>query len=249
MWIAGRHYWYTAETGVRVDKTRLKQGHRALRQLGITLIAGIPRKRGAASSASFAPCKIGCRKSWRWTGSPTWRRRIGFSATGFSPPTTSGLPAQLLRRHRLYSMGGPIPRRHSVCAQRSHRGQRQYCAVSRPESADPARSTPVPLREGRRPSPRISGWHLGRVSWPAMLGALPRRRPADRDRTPSYRSVRSDLTARATDRSLILGQLCAQTFRRRAEMIRKKTGQIICYRNRTSSLAIYSHWKKFENDI
>jgi len=35
----GSHYWYTAETGGRVDKTRLTQGHRALRQLGITLIA------------------------------------------------------------------------------------------------------------------------------------------------------------------------------------------------------------------
>src|SRR5574338_979276 len=31
----GSHYWYTEETGGKVDKTRLTQVHRALRQLGI----------------------------------------------------------------------------------------------------------------------------------------------------------------------------------------------------------------------
>jgi transposase len=43
----GSHDWYTAETGGRVDKTRLTQVHRALRQLGITLIAAYsPEARG-----------------------------------------------------------------------------------------------------------------------------------------------------------------------------------------------------------
>jgi len=35
----GSHYWYTEETGGKVDKTRLTQVHRALRQLGITDMA------------------------------------------------------------------------------------------------------------------------------------------------------------------------------------------------------------------
>jgi transposase len=43
----GSHYWYTEETGGTVDKTRLTQVHRALRQLGITLIpAYSPEARG-----------------------------------------------------------------------------------------------------------------------------------------------------------------------------------------------------------
>jgi transposase len=43
----GSHYWYTAEAGGKVDKTRLTQVHRALRQLGITLIpAYSPEARG-----------------------------------------------------------------------------------------------------------------------------------------------------------------------------------------------------------
>lgn len=43
----GTHYWYTEEAGGKVDKTRLTQVHRALQQLGITLIpAYSPEARG-----------------------------------------------------------------------------------------------------------------------------------------------------------------------------------------------------------
>jgi hypothetical protein len=43
----GSHYWYTEEAGGTVDKLRLTQVHRALQQLGITLIAAYsPEARG-----------------------------------------------------------------------------------------------------------------------------------------------------------------------------------------------------------
>lgn len=43
----GTHYWHTAAAGGKVDKTRLTQVHRALQQLGITLIpAYSPEARG-----------------------------------------------------------------------------------------------------------------------------------------------------------------------------------------------------------
>lgn len=43
----GTHYWYTEEAGGKVDKRRLTQVHRALQQLGITLIpAYSPEARG-----------------------------------------------------------------------------------------------------------------------------------------------------------------------------------------------------------
>jgi len=43
----GTHYWYTEEAGGKVDKTRRTQVHRALHQLGITLIAAYsPEARG-----------------------------------------------------------------------------------------------------------------------------------------------------------------------------------------------------------
>jgi hypothetical protein len=43
----GSHYWYTAAAGGRVDKIRLTQVHRALQQVGVTLIpAYSPEARG-----------------------------------------------------------------------------------------------------------------------------------------------------------------------------------------------------------
>jgi hypothetical protein len=48
----GSHYWYTEEAGGKVDKIRLTQVHRALQQLGITLIAAYsPEARGRSERA------------------------------------------------------------------------------------------------------------------------------------------------------------------------------------------------------
>jgi hypothetical protein len=48
----GSHYWYTEEAGGKVDKGRLTQVHRALQQLGITLIpAYSPEARGRSERA------------------------------------------------------------------------------------------------------------------------------------------------------------------------------------------------------
>ena len=48
----GSHYWHTEEAGGKVDKTRLTQVHRALQQVGITLIAAYsPEARGRSERA------------------------------------------------------------------------------------------------------------------------------------------------------------------------------------------------------
>jgi hypothetical protein len=48
----GSHYWHTEEAGGKVDKTRLTQVHRALQQLGVTLIpAYSPEARGRSERA------------------------------------------------------------------------------------------------------------------------------------------------------------------------------------------------------
>jgi hypothetical protein len=48
----GSHYWHTDVAGGRVDKTRLTQVHRALQQLGVTLIpAYSPEARGRSERA------------------------------------------------------------------------------------------------------------------------------------------------------------------------------------------------------
>ncbi len=48
----GSHYWLTEEAGGKVDRLRLTQGHRALQQLGVTLIpAYSPEARGRSERA------------------------------------------------------------------------------------------------------------------------------------------------------------------------------------------------------
>jgi len=48
----GSPYWYTEEAGGKVDKLRLTQGHRALQQRGLTLIAAYsPEARGRSARA------------------------------------------------------------------------------------------------------------------------------------------------------------------------------------------------------
>ena len=48
----GSHYWHTDEAGGTVDKSRLTQVHRALQQLGVTLIrAYSPEARGRSERA------------------------------------------------------------------------------------------------------------------------------------------------------------------------------------------------------
>src|SRR3990167_8340732 len=48
----GSHYWHTDEAGGKVDKIRLTQVHRALQQLGVTLIpAYSPEARGRSERA------------------------------------------------------------------------------------------------------------------------------------------------------------------------------------------------------
>ena len=48
----GSHYWHTEEAGGKVDKTRLTQVHRALQQIGVTLIpAYSPEARGRSERA------------------------------------------------------------------------------------------------------------------------------------------------------------------------------------------------------
>jgi len=48
----GSHCWYTEDAGGKVDKMQLTQVHRALQQLGITLIAAYsPEARGRSERA------------------------------------------------------------------------------------------------------------------------------------------------------------------------------------------------------
>jgi len=70
----GSHYWTTPEAGGKVDKVNLTQFGRAMKHLGIGMIAAYsPEARGRSGRASGL-IRAGYPRSWRWPASPTWRR-------------------------------------------------------------------------------------------------------------------------------------------------------------------------------
>jgi hypothetical protein len=60
-----------------VDKTRLTQVHRALQQLGITLIPAYSPEARGRSERAFRTLQDRFPKSWPWPGLRRWRRPIG----------------------------------------------------------------------------------------------------------------------------------------------------------------------------
>lgn len=64
----GSHYWYTEETRGQVDKRRLTQVHRALQQLGITLIPAYSPEARGRSERVFRTLQDRVPKEWALAG-------------------------------------------------------------------------------------------------------------------------------------------------------------------------------------
>ena len=64
----GTHYWYTEEAGGKVDKTRLTQVHRAVQQLGITLIPAYSPEARGRSERVFRTLQDRLPKEWALAG-------------------------------------------------------------------------------------------------------------------------------------------------------------------------------------
>jgi len=119
----GSHYWYTEEAGGKVDKLRLTQVHRALQQLGITLIAAYsPEARGRSERAFL-----------------TLQDRLPtVSGQAVSPHLQPALCGVGLRsRDGLRPLEWDRPRRSALCPRSARRRQGQHRTVSGHEPADP----------------------------------------------------------------------------------------------------------------
>jgi transposase len=81
----GSHYWYTTEAGGKVDKTRLTQVHRALRQLGITLIAAYSPEARGRSERVFRTLQDRLPKELALAGITTMAAANGYLAEQFLP--------------------------------------------------------------------------------------------------------------------------------------------------------------------
>lgn len=84
----GSHFFVTPKAGEAVDKTRVTQVGRALKELGVQMIRLTRRRRGDAWSVAIRHGKGGCRKSCGWLASTRSRRRTRFCASATSRSST-----------------------------------------------------------------------------------------------------------------------------------------------------------------
>ena len=81
----GSHYWHTDEAGGKVDKTRLTQVHRALQQLGVTLIPAYSPEARGRSERAFRTVQDRLPKELALAGSTEMAAANQYRATPFLP--------------------------------------------------------------------------------------------------------------------------------------------------------------------
>jgi len=84
----GSHFFYTPKAGEQVDKSRLTQFGRALKELGIQMIAAYSPQARGRMERSYGTWQGACRRNFAWLESRRWKRRIDFSATTTLPSST-----------------------------------------------------------------------------------------------------------------------------------------------------------------
>ena len=93
----GSHFFVTVKEGEKVDKHRLTQVGRAMKELGVQMIAAYsPQARGRVSAVS-EPGKGACRRNCDWRGSRTAEGANSFCGRGTSGSST---PSSACRRRR-----------------------------------------------------------------------------------------------------------------------------------------------------
>jgi hypothetical protein len=94
----GSHFFVTVKEGEKVDKHRLTQVGRAMKELGVQMIAAYsPQARG--------PGRVVCPRSSGWRGSPLWRAPMPFCGSGTSRSLTAS--SKWPRRRKARRFGAP----------------------------------------------------------------------------------------------------------------------------------------------
>jgi len=89
----GSHFWLTPKAGEPVDRQRLTQVGRAMRELHIEMFRRIRHKPADAASAVSAPGKDGCRKSCGCAESTAWKKPTVFCGRTTSRSSTVNFPS------------------------------------------------------------------------------------------------------------------------------------------------------------
>ena len=122
----GSHYWHTDEAGGRVDKRRPTHVHRALPQLGITLIAAYSPEARGRSERAFRTLQDRLPKELVLAGITNMAAANQYLAAHFVPAHNQrfAIPAAETGTDRLHPVDWLTPRRDLVRPGRTGRGQR-----------------------------------------------------------------------------------------------------------------------------
>src|SRR5579862_2823601 len=101
----GSHFFVTVKEGEKVDKHRPTQVGRALKELGVQMIAAYRRRRGGGRSVVSEPGKGACRRNCDWRGSRPWMGPMRFCEVVISGSSTKSSAWRRSKKAR--HSGGP----------------------------------------------------------------------------------------------------------------------------------------------
>jgi len=192
----GSHYWHTPEAGGKVDKDNPTQFGRAMRQLGIGMVAAYSPEARGRSERAFATHQGGCRGSWRWRASPTCGRPTATCGRCTGRRSTRSSPGPPRRKGRPSCLSRAAAWTTSCASSSSARRARTTACCRGARPSDPRRPAPPPLRQGENPGAPLRRRHPGAVPRPPQAGAL-RRPGAGMQTLRQSRCVNRFATARA----------------------------------------------------
>jgi hypothetical protein len=104
----GSHFFVTVKEGEKVDKHRLTQVGRAMKELGVQMIAAYSPQARGRSERSFGTWQGAYRKNCDWQELPAWKAPMPFCGIGtWRSSTASSRPP---RRRKGRRFGGPAGR-------------------------------------------------------------------------------------------------------------------------------------------
>lgn len=101
----GSHYWHTPEADGKVDRNKLTQFGRAMKQLGIDMIPAYSPEARGRSERAFERTKGACRRNWRWRASRIWPKPTSTWLRSICRRSTPSLLSRQWSKVRPLSLG------------------------------------------------------------------------------------------------------------------------------------------------
>ena len=144
----GSHYWHTDEAGGKVDKVRLTQVHRALQQLGVTLIPAYSPEARGRSERAFRTLQDRLPKELALAGITEMAAANRYLTERFLPQYNDRFMVQATEPGTAFIPWIGTLLADILCVQKERVVAKDNTVRYRHDPADPAGPAPVPLCEG-----------------------------------------------------------------------------------------------------